>query len=107
MRQAYIVLERLDGDLNLPQLPILPVVPPPDAPLEVDWVQLEYRLAALDEPAQCLELQPQQQQAFPTSASAAGIFASASVASPATSASASYRLGTNSSGTYKFGKYGK
>lgn len=40
-RQAYVVLERMDAELPLPQLPLLPVTPPPDPPLEVDWAPLE------------------------------------------------------------------
>ena len=36
LRQAYIVLERLDDDLLLPQLPILPVTPPADLPFR--WI---------------------------------------------------------------------
>ena len=59
LRQAYVVLERIDAELPLPQLPVLPTVPPPVQPLEVDLDQLERDLAALDQ----LLPQPQPPQA--------------------------------------------
>ena len=48
LKQAYVVLHRVDEYRLLPQLPLINVQQQPDPPLEVDWIQVEYELAALD-----------------------------------------------------------
>lgn len=48
LRQAYVLIERLNEDLVVPQLPVLPVAQQPDSPLSIDWNQLEYQLPVFD-----------------------------------------------------------
>ena len=56
LRQAYVVLRRLDDDQALPQLPVLHKAQHQELPLSVDWNQLEYALAEFDyQPSQQVE----------------------------------------------------
>lgn len=48
VHEAYVVLERLDEDLVMPQLPLLLVTPPPYLMLSIDWNQLDYQLVVFD-----------------------------------------------------------
>ena len=41
LRQAYVLLERIDAQLPLPQLPERLPTPPPVRGPDVDWEQLE------------------------------------------------------------------
>ena len=59
IRQAVVLLERIDGRLPLPQFPVCPVtLPPPESEPEVDWNELEPNLAVWDQPPQFQQVAP-------------------------------------------------
>lgn len=58
LRQAYMLLERVEAGQQLPQFPELPLTPPRELEPETNWYNLEEWLADLDQFRQHLQPPP-------------------------------------------------